>query len=171
MKGNDDIVADMKTETSHLQTLRGLVRHAARHGGRVDLLTCAYIDNGKRTGNAQMVLGNGEHLQDFNDLKGPLTEIFIEQTARRSRPESLVSEVFTRPTRSRREQYFDIKSVTVQGKDVRLGVEVVVDDRGEQRRTYFVEGPSLIRRWGRNVSARLHRRKSYLPPDNGDIFS
>lgn len=161
----------MNSEVSPLQKMRRLVQQAATHGGRVDLLTYIFMEDGKPTRNTRMIIGDGEELQELDDIKGPLTELFIEQTGRRVRPESLVSDVFARPTRKKREQYYDVKSVTVPGRDVRLGVEVVIDDAGEQRRTFFAEGPTLIQRWARSMDVSKRVKRNFLPPDSGDKFN
>lgn len=161
----------MATETSPLKKLRFLVREASTHGGRVDLLTFILREDGKQRDSVLVQWGDGELLAGAIDPKGPLTELFIEQAGRRVRPESLVSDALARPTRRKGEQYFDVKSATVPGRDVRLGVDVVVDEAGEQRRTFFAEGPTLMQRWARNISVKWQSKRNFLPPDSGDTFN
>lgn len=159
----------MKLPESILQIFRTKVEEARTHGGRRDLVSFKWqypLGKSRATNLLILIDDISFHHKVRGDAHGALTELFIEETARKISPIQLVDRVYRNPKRVRREQYYDLKEHEVSGRDgVRLGVEIRMDDQGELSRTFYAQGPWLGKRIKQNIQRYLKDSKKLLPPD------
>lgn len=158
----------MTIEVSPLRSLRRLVNQAEERGGRINLLSYT-VKQG--IPDSVVHIGESERRERFQDYRGPLNDLFIEQTGRSVSPTELVMNAHRHPEAIIHEQYFDIRRATAVGKEgVRIGVEIIMDDGGELKRTFFVNGPSWGTRLKRRIRTALSTTKNHLPPDRYDAY-
>lgn len=138
------------------------------HGGRQDIVSHGVGDT---VADKNVYVGKSVRPERLSDVRGALTDLFIEHLGRPFRLDEFIVEARTNPTTIIHEPHIDIYRVTRKGKKgERIGVDIHLDESGEQSRVFFVVGPSWGERIKRSIRDMLLPKRNSIPTDRHDEY-